>query len=61
MKLVAFFICLFLLMVCSQSFVTHEEEIRMDQTENLESERVLDLVTKTLEDLPKTVKGLLPL
>nr|WPS64345.1 AMP3 [Heteropoda venatoria] len=61
MKLAIFLVFLFLTTVYSASLINEGEEFRMDQSKNLETERVLDLVTKTLEDVTKTVKGLLPL
>nr|WPS64347.1 AMP5 [Heteropoda venatoria] len=61
MKLAIFLVFRFLTTVYSASLINKNKKFRMDQSKNLKTERVLDLVTKTLKNVPKTVKGLLPL
>uniref|UniRef100_A0A4Q8K1N3 U56-Sparatoxin-Hju1b_1 n=1 Tax=Heteropoda jugulans TaxID=1358901 RepID=A0A4Q8K1N3_9ARAC len=60
MKLAIFFFCLFLATVYSAS-IAEEDEFRMEPSNSLETERILALIPKTLDDVTKTIKGLIPL
>uniref|UniRef100_A0A4Q8K896 U56-Sparatoxin-Hju1a_4 n=1 Tax=Heteropoda jugulans TaxID=1358901 RepID=A0A4Q8K896_9ARAC len=61
MKLAIFFFCLFLTTVYAASVISEEDEFRMEPSDSLETERILSLIPKTLEDLTKTVKNIIPL